>query len=261
MALVERRRRGGLATVPVLAEAGVKIAPSLYQAFRQWYDNSNQTSTSSSFPSTNGGKQSGRQKRQNRQRRQASGNGSDQSPKFVMTKGVKGGSADNVRVSLKDVVSPVSATAGVAAYTYPLGIVSTSSFFTLGGIMTRLTNFGAIYRQFKINRLVVKWMPNQAYTSSGVVALGIDTFPTPLTPGNFGAVLHHNPSFLTDIKAPAQFVWVPNAKEEPRFTSTVGTDEDEVSYGQLQMYCTTSVTGGPPGLLLWEVDVTFMGPI
>lgn len=252
-----------MVVAPEAIAAGVKIAPSLFQAFKQWYDSSSPMSTNSSSRNINGGRQSGGKKRQNKQRRQASGNGSDPSPKFVMSRPISGGSPENVRFHFKDVTNiPNFTTAGSVGYVFPLAAVTdTTGGFTLGSVFPRFLNFSNLYRQFVIHKLIVKWVPNQAFTASGSVCFGVDTSPTVASPTGFSEVVHHNPSVLVDIKSPAQIVYYP-VKKDPRYCqNSAGMDEDQLSYGALQFYSNNSLGASAQLGLLWmEMDVTFIGP-
>jgi hypothetical protein len=262
MALVERRRRGGAVIVPETMAVGAKIAPSLLRAFKQWYDSYNQMSTNSSSQNTNGGKQAGNRRRQNKQRRQASGSGSDPSLSFPMARPVKGGSVDNVRFVLKDVVAVNNTLSTGSKFFYPMGAATnTTGGAPLGQIVPRFNTMAQLYRQFVINRLVVKWAPNAAFTASGSIAIGVDTSPAAGIPSDYGQVVHHNPSMLIDIKSPGNITYVP-AKKDPRYTNlSTGASEDEVSYGVIQMFTVNNLgTGTPVGLMWFELDVTLIGP-
>jgi len=171
--------------------------------------------------------------------------------------------SDTARFILKDVSTPYnSATAGTLATNYVLGAVTTyGSTSTLGSVIPRFYTICGLYRQFMINKLVIKWIPNQAFTTSGSVALGIDTSPVAGVPGNLGQVIHHNPSFLIDLKTANQMTFIPR-KKDPRYTALVaGIDEDELSFGQLQVYSTNGLAASVPvGLIWFELDVTLIGP-
>lgn len=261
--MVERRRRGGVVTLaPEAIAAGVRIAPSLYSAFKQWYDSSSPMSTNSSFPSTNGGRQRVNMSKQNKQRKRASKTGSGQFQNNLVPRPIRGEAADSTRMQLKDVAGVLnSSTAGVLNWTYQLGAATTLSYgTTLGTLMPRFYTMGGLYRQFIINKLVFKWVPNQPFTTGGTLALGVDSSPLAGLPGSFGAIVHHNPSLMLDIKAPGTITFIPS-KKDARYTATsAGVDEDEVSYGQLQMYSSnTCLASSLIGLLWVELDVTFIG--
>lgn len=262
MAMIERRRRGGAVIVPENIVAGAKIAPSLLRAFKQWYDSSNQMSTSSSFQNISGGKQSGNRKKQSKQQKRASGNGSGQYLNPQVPRGVKGGAGNSVRFVLKDVVGLNNVSSTGSKFFYPLANVSnTTGGGTLGEFIPRFNTLAGLYRQFVINKLVVRFVPNQAFTAAGSIALGIDTSPLAGAPNDYGQVVHHNPSMLIDVKSQDQIVYVPT-KNDPRYTNSgVGTSEDELSYGVLQYFSTNNLgLGNAAGLMWFELDVTLMGP-
>lgn len=180
-----------------------------------------------------------------------------------MSETLRGAEADSVRVNLTDICTISNGTtAGVINFAYVIGAVSTlSNLSSLGSVMPRFYTMSQLYRQFRINRLVVKFVPNQPFTSGGSVGMGVDTSAVAGFPGGFGQIVHHNPSFLCDVKSAAQLTYIPS-KKDPRYTLLAsGTTEDELSYGQVQLYSSNTLPAGAPvGLLWFELDVTLIGP-
>lgn len=182
--------------------------------------------------------------------------------------------ADSLRVVQKDIGALFNgATAGVGVSGITLGIATTlpngspsllsQGLVSLGSVVPRLVNFAALYRQFTINSLEIRWIPSQGYTASGSVALGIDPSPLAGVPSGFNSVVHHTTSKLFDIKAEQAVVCKPTSlgKSGSRYTTAIaGLDEDELSYGVIQLYTNNgAATYASMGNYLVSVDVTFRG--
>lgn len=95
--------------------------------------------------------------------------------------------------------------------------------------------------------------------------MGIDLQPNVGTPGSFNAVIHHTPSALFDIKAERTITWnvASSGKKDPRYCGSAGSqvDEDELSFGVLQIYSSNGNAGAAALGVLWmNLTVEFSGP-
>lgn len=188
-----------------------------------------------------------------------------------LSRGVTGGNSAIMRVTQQDVValanqSPTALTANAASYVYPLGLATTltGTNGTLSNAIPRLGTISALYRQFRILSLTFKFIPNQGYTASGSVAMGIDLSANAGVPSSFNNVIHHNPSVLFDVKAEKTITWNSNRamKKDPRYCVAAGVaDEDELSFGQFQLYSTNgNASGAALGILWISATLEFSGP-
>ncbi len=136
--------------------------------------------------------------------------------------------------------SPIIANTALntASYAYSLGVVSNFVGVGLGPISAFLTQWTALsnlYREFRITKITVDWVPRVGSTAAGEVAVAIDRDPRAgLT--NQATIVRRNPFFQTDIKVPACLEWTPvdSKDREWRYTNNTGPRPEEViSFGVL----------------------------
>lgn len=185
------------------------------------------------------------------------------------------GTDQTLRTVFKDVitignVSPSGGTAGVASYAWNLGVASTSSGGTINGLfssswMPRAATVSTIYRQLRLNRLTVQFVPYASTSNSGAVAIGVDPDPSVVAPTTVGGVLRHKSSTLCDLTMKGQITYMPmqDSKKDPRYTLyQTGRTDDEMAFGVLQLYGqNTMASGGIIGYLAVTADITFIGPL
>lgn len=175
------------------------------------------------------------------------------------------GNSDKMRVRQSDIsVVANSSTAGVTNFGWALGMASTQTgtLNWIGAIVPRLGTLAGLYREFLINTIQFRWVPNQGYTTAGSVAMGIDPSPLAGIPTGLGSVIHHTSSGLFDIKAEKTITWNPrtDVKLAPRYTTASGFDEDELSFGVFQFYSSNGLAASTAiGVLQVTVDITFIG--
>lgn len=97
---------------------------------------------------------------------------------------------------------------------------------------SQLGTLSGIYREFRIKKMRFSYVPRNAYTTVGSVAIGIDDDPRASVPATgtagFGktniAQVSKLPNYLlTDIKEPGQFVYIPKGAEGQRWRYTKDT--------------------------------------
>lgn len=157
-----------------------------------------------------------------------------------------------------------------SGYSYLLG--TNPSVYYLGNTWApQLGTLAGIYREFRIKKMRISYVPRNAYTTVGSVAVGIDddtraSVPATGTAG-FGktniAQISKLPNYLlTDIKEPAQFVWVPKGVEGQRwrYTKEIGVRPIEfTSQGSLMVGSNNNIADVTTslGLLYIETWVEF----
>lgn len=263
------RRGGALAVSPMAVQQAVAAVPKLVAAV-QGLANGYGRLANKSLP-----QQQRLQKKGGRKQKTKGQGGNQASDPFTNTsklsRGVTGGNSAIMRVTQQDVValanqSPTALTANAASYVYPLGLATTltGTNGTLSNAIPRLGTISALYRQFRILSLTFKFIPNQGYTASGSVAMGIDLSANAGVPSSFNNVIHHNPSVLFDVKAEKTITWNSNRamKKDPRYCVAAGVaDEDELSFGQFQLYSTNgNASGAALGILWISATLEFSGP-
>jgi len=186
---------------------------------------------------------------------------------FSIGKSISLQNADRMHVVQRDLVSMNnSTTSGVLSVGYTLGLatsLSTANVYSLGSQVPRLVTMAGLYREFVLNSVELRWIPNQGYTAAGTVSMGIDPSPQAGAPSGMSSVIHHSCSKLFDLKAEQSIQWKPRvgAKTGYRYTTALtGTDEDGLSFGVAQIYSTNGFAAGANvGNLLITADITFIG--
>lgn len=162
----------------------------------------------------------------------------------------------------KDIFSVSTNASGTNAIAYTLGIGYTTAIYSVATVITRLSTMAGLYRQYVFNSVKVVWIPCASTSSAGTVCMGVDQAVTAAAPTSIGQVYHHVPSSMFDIKAASSITWSARAagKNDFKYTTALsGLDEDALSFGVFQAYCS-----GPAstqiGYLEFIVDVSFTGP-
>jgi len=157
-----------------------------------------------------------------------------------------------------------------AGYTYSLACQSNISGVGFGPLSLFVTQWAALtnlYREFRITKITVDWVPRVGSTAAGEVAVAIDRDPrSGLAPQ--GTVIKRNPFFQTDIKNPACLEWTPidSKDSEWRYTllSTLGgtRPEENLSFGALLIASNNDLPNGAIiGDLFLNVWAEFAVPI
>lgn len=177
--------------------------------------------------------------------------------------------ADNqrLRMTFRDVF-PVgnSATAGQVSLAVSLGAVSTvTANYNLGQIIPRFSTMAGLYRQFVLLGYTVEWVPAVASTDRGIVAMGFDPAPMSTTPNTYAGVIRHSAAKMFDVKTNTSVRYSPaiDRKKDPRYTTTqTGIDEDEYSFGVLQIFSTGNGLAASTslGILKMTLVVDLLGP-
>lgn len=173
----------------------------------------------------------------------------------------------SVRIGLRDVSTVTNTATNACVAGFSLGInQGGGTLLPLSQFITRLQNYGAMYREFVINSLVVEFVPFQSSTAQGTVALAIDPDPDTGLPAinNFSALMRHKVSCMTDMVEKCTIIYRPSidGKKDPRYTGTAaGRSDDELNFGCYLISSTNSLsTGTSLGYCTYTVDITFYSP-
>lgn len=165
-------------------------------------------------------------------------------------------------LTFKEILPFNTNASGVNAYAHTLGVNTNTTLYTMGSLIPRLKTFGAIYRQFRFNRIVFHWIPVASTATAGVMAMGVDQLVTAVVPTAHADVYRHVPSKLGDVKADSTIVWTSKQamSNDLKYTVTqAALDEDSVSFGVFQLYA-TGPASTQVGMLEVICDVTYTGP-
>lgn len=173
----------------------------------------------------------------------------------------------SMRTTLRDLFSINNSGTGISSIVFSLGSATTTIGY-LGlfnnSYMPRFNAFCAMFRQFQLNTIKFEFVPYISSTNAGSVSIGIDPDPSATAPTTLAAPLRHKSSCLSDLQTKCSIVYNPlqDRKKDPRYTVGVtGRDDDEGSYGLLEIYSQNSLaTAQSIGYLVFTVDVTFLGP-
>jgi len=146
--------------------------------------------------------------------------------------------ADKISTCFRASPALTNTSADSAGYAYSLGVVSNFSGIGRGPISLFLTQWSALaalYREFRITKITIDFVPRVASTVSGEVAVAIDRDPQAGLAGQ-QVLVRRNPFFQTDLKVPACLEWTPiDSKDREWRYTTLGTSRSEefVSFGAL----------------------------
>jgi len=113
---------------------------------------------------------------------------------------------------------------------------TTSFSFPISAIVAQWNSLANLYREFRIKKITVDWVPRVGSTSAGDCAACIDRDPRAGTTTQ-SSIVRKNPFFQTDYKLPACLEWTPVDSRDREWRYTVpGTPtrpEETLSFGAL----------------------------
>lgn len=139
-----------------------------------------------------------------------------------------------------------------AGYAYSLGVQS--NFLAAGqgpisAFLTQWSALGALYREFRLLKLTIDWVPRVGSTSAGEVAIAIDRDPRAGLASQ-AVIVRRNPFLQTDIKVPAALEWTPTDSKDREWrycfnTTVVNTrPEEHLSFGVLLIASNNDLANG-----------------
>jgi len=110
--------------------------------------------------------------------------------------------------------------ANVFGFNWQLGI--DTSVTQLSTFMTQLNAMAGLFREFRIHRLDVDFVPQVGSTVNGVFAIAIDRDVRVAAPLSTSGVIRRTPFFEVDVKQPGNLSWTPIDAEDRRWRYTYG---------------------------------------
>lgn len=149
-----------------------------------------------------------------------------------------------------------------------------NSYYIGGTYLPQLGTMSGLYREFRIKKIRISYVPRNAYTTVGSIAIGVDDDPRGSIPAtgtagfgktNIAKVSKLANYLLTDIKEPAQFVYIPRSAEGQRWrytSDTSGRPLEFTSHGALMIASNNNIadTTTSLGLVYFEIWVEFRSP-
>lgn len=269
-----KQRDLALRLAPAIAENAVRtILPLVTKQLKSLYSqygNSSQSWTESNSLSTGQGKQrtgASRKMLQGRKKKRASTASTGQNVGlYGIGRTLTSRNSQTLNISFNDVMGLSNGvTAGNQALAVPLGVVTNRAFQPLASYMGRFSTMSTLYRQVVIRRIILEYVPAVSSTDKGILAMGFDPSPMAGAPTTYNDVTRHTSAKMFDIKANTTIVYSPatDQKKDPRYTTLSGFNEDEVSFGLLQIISlgNSLAANAQIGILRISVDVTLLGPL
>lgn len=155
-------------------------------------------------------------------------------------------------------------TAGQCSAYITLGMNTSGSASALGSVLGNAAQaYSSMYRQFRLQKLTVQFIPSVPNTAGGQVGLGVDSDPLAGSPNNFGNVIRHKASCFTPIFQESMLVWTPsNSRErEDKHCLPLTHTEDMLSPGVLQIFSQNTIAAsGNLGSLWLEATMVYSMP-
>lgn len=185
----------------------------------------------------------------------------------AVPKSIGSGLGNSVTTHLRGLISLANTSAYTGAFAWTLGC-NPSSQTTISAIGAsifgnNMVAFSGMYREFRISKLAVRFMPSANNTAGGQISMGVDPEVLVGVPGNHGAIIRHRFNTFDAIWNDTSFAWLPTTTRdrEEKFTTTAAHGEEEMSFGVLQVYSQNTLSSGASiGSILLDLDVTFTNP-
>lgn len=178
--------------------------------------------------------------------------------------------SQSMRTTLRDIVVLLNGSTGQAGYSWGLGVQNSSASPPINGLFNpawipRGAVLAGLYREFRIFRVSVQFVPYVSTTNSGTVAIGVDPDPSVGLPTSLGAPARHKASVITDLTEKAIVTYNPamDGKTGNRFTfQATNRSDDEYSFGTVELFSNNSLANAASiGYVVFTVDVAFIGPM
>jgi len=127
---------------------------------------------------------------------------------------------DRIAVCFRGTQSVVNTGANAAGIQVALGINTGSATTQLNTIMSQLTALAGIFREFRLTKLNVDFVPRVASTVSGGIAICVDRDPRAGTVSAYTTIIRKDPFFEVDLKQSGALTWTPMDAEDRRYRYT-----------------------------------------
>lgn len=160
--------------------------------------------------------------------------------------------ADKIKTCFRASPAITNTSVNTATYAYSLACNSNNFGTGVGAIsafLTQWTSLAGLYREFRITKITIDWVPRVGSTAAGEVAIAVDRDPRSGL-STQAVVVRRNPFFQTDIKVPACLEWTPvdSKDREWKYTALVGLGgarpEENVSCGVLLISSNNDLASG-----------------
>lgn len=131
---------------------------------------------------------------------------------------------------------------------------------TLGTVTTQAAALAGIFREYRITKVRVNFVPRVATTVTGSIGVCFDRDPRAGTTTSMGVIVRKNPYFEVDLKQPGYFEWTPVDEEDRRWRYTVdgARPQENLSFGSIIWYSQNSLALGDfVGDLAVDIDYEF----
>lgn len=142
--------------------------------------------------------------------------------------------------------------------------VDTPSITDLSSYVPQLTAMGGVFREFRITRLDIDFIPRLGSTSAGVIAVCVDRDPRAGTVVSTAAIIRKDPYLEVDIKQAGSLTWRPIDIEDKRWRYTTDGSRpiEFLSQGTIIVYSSNQEAAGVNiGELFFNVWVEFAIPV
>lgn len=124
------------------------------------------------------------------------------------------------------------------AYGLALVLGIDSAGVDISTVMTQLTALGGIFREFRLMKLEIDFIPRVGSTAAGVIAVAVDRDPRTGSPSTSAEVIRRDPFFEVDIKQPGSLTWYPVTDDDKRWRYTLDATRpiEFLSHGSVIAY-------------------------
>lgn len=134
---------------------------------------------------------------------------------------------------------------------------------------TQYKNLATLYQWQTLHKVWVEFIPQTAYTNTGIVASAI--YPDPTVVPNASAlqtVIEKETSAMSDVKEPHCYVWVPTdqqqreakeASDASTYYTTATALGRDYAPATIGFYAATNIASATVGFLKVTIDMTFSG--
>lgn len=109
---------------------------------------------------------------------------------------------------------------------------------TFGTIIPQSLALGTMFREFRVKKIGIDFIPRVGSTSTGSIGVCWDRDPRAGTVTSITTIVRKNPFFEVDIKQPGDCTWLPTDEEDRRWRYSVdgSRPQENLSIGSLLWY-------------------------
>lgn len=143
---------------------------------------------------------------------------------------------DKISVCFRTSISLTNSALNACSFGYSLAVDSPTT--DLGFYMNQLAVLGGIFREFRISKMDVAFVPRLGSTAAGNVAMAVDRDPRTGSIFTTAEIIRRDPFAECDIKQPANITWSPLVAKDKewKFTKDSGRPVENLSFGTFVLY-------------------------